>query len=356
MAPRLKWRAPLHPFRSWGLTWGRGVFPYQKNPSPQCPKGTRGTVMTLRELPTSVMIVICDYFLKNCQALFAQYPLLSVLQSFIQDTRDVLVKSNAQLLDSQPLLSQWQETARNLDSRHDAFNRSLYSLLGASIDCTEDPQERQNLLSLRDTIFPLGLRINRLSWAAEAGESERLHVQLADPTLQQQLAAVRLIYNGREVDGLTLARAIVSVGHELGELLRKISHVQAESQVPASSTAPEVSEFDAQRKFLQMIRVLRENAQISLENNPEHHTLLWRVLDEQLARPSSRKKNDVPTQLQNPDQSNPVSNPQPTQPNVSVASAPSVPVALVLNVPVASAPTTPAGETNPTQPTETPKP
>lgn len=249
--------------------------------------------MTLRELPTSVMIVVCEYFLENCKAILAQHPLLSVLPPFVQETLDSLLKSTATLPGNESELLPLQEAARSFDTNHDTLNRVLYAMLSALVDYTKDVSKQQTLLTLRDTIFPHGLRINRFSWPAEAGESGRLRTQLEDASIQKQLSDIRLVHEGQEIDGLTLARGVVSAGQGLGECLRRISHAQFGTTTPSSNAQTTLSELDARRKFLQLVRILRESSQIALEKQPEQYEQLWRVLDKELSRPSPSRKSDV---------------------------------------------------------------
>jgi len=232
------------------------------------------------------MIMVCNYFLKNCRPILESHPLLLPLPPYIEEVLQELEKSRSSLPSLDP---EKEKEIRNrldeLDDLHDTFNNALYSFLGALATKFRhtDPQKSQKIINLRQILFPMKLQVNTLTWFAEAGESSRLHEQLLDESIQQQLSAMT-VYDQTALDW---AEDIVKIGAEMQELL-----LQLYPEAPPTDDNDEdedavPSQLAARRRFYQMIRLLRESADVALANQTQQQKTLWASLNQFLEQEST---------------------------------------------------------------------
>lgn len=242
---------------------------------------------TMLRFPLNMMISICDYLLENCKSIFDQHTLLLSLYPYVQDIRNNLIWIAADVPNTDEM-NQLQTEANELDERHDALNRAVYFMLGALAERTQDVVEKATLFNLRDVLFPMDLRINRLAWMAEAGEAQRLAKQLDDPAIQIALNNISIQVNGVSSTAFEWIQDIVQVGQKLGGVARKLTHFRA-----VAGNNPPTTMFasirEARQEFFQMIRLLQETAQVALRQHPQQTVVLWKALNESLASLSTKK-------------------------------------------------------------------
>jgi len=261
--------------------------------------------MTLKDLNTNVMIAICSYLLNTCKDILHSHALLKAVYSYIEEVHDALTQSLTGR--GETPLEQLTAKASSLDTLHDALNRGLFGVLTSFSEFATDPQRKADLLKLRDTIYPIGLKVNVLSFSAQAGEARRLEEQLKDPQLQSQLKSLKIQDGKAENTVLELATKIAQVGQLLGGTLDQISKLKAEQQTPQAPTPQVPTEGEAKIMFFQLIRMLQENARVALRQHPEKSAILWQKLNDELSRPSPSTKQATPEKAQdNPNTTAPV--------------------------------------------------
>ena len=249
-------------------------------------------MIRVNELATTVMIVICNYFLDECRDLFKKYPLMMPVENYIVKVRDGLVLS----ISSFPAIEaveKLQMKSQKLDQLHDRGNRVLFNLIDTVTDDTSDEHYQQSLSELKEFIFPMGLSVNRLSRTREAGEAIRLETQLKEPWVHKLLLTITLGHSGKNWTGLELAQKIVAAGKALGDTLRKIEDVKASQENGSKAhfaTQHIPSEGEARKEFYRMIRMLREVSNIALEEDREGQNRLWKLLTEERKRGASSQK------------------------------------------------------------------
>ena len=241
--------------------------------------------MSIRELPTNIMLSIVSYLITTCKPILQSHPLLRAIYDFALEVHEALTESLSSKAET--TVARLTKKATELDVLHDALNRGLHGFLGVVAELTQDPQKKDIILETRERLFPLGLRVNVLSYSAEAAEARRLDNQLKDPGIQAQLKDLIIQFDAQRMTAYDAAKRIVKVGQELEDTLAELTKHKAEQKAGTSKNPKPTSEREARRMFLQLIRTLQEGTSIGLKKHPEKSIIVWQKLNEELAKASS---------------------------------------------------------------------
>lgn len=267
--------------------------------------------MTINELKLSGMLMVCDYFRNDVKDIFETTPLLSAFATQVREVYMDLLFYRQNVPSNQ--VDNLRMSLRKLDDTHDTFNRAAFYLLEAAIQKSTDDKQKSDYTWLQNTLFPLGLRVNRLSLVAEVGECLRLESQLEEEDIKQTLQTIQINLGSKTQTALDWMQDIVDIGRQMSTTWRASANLDAQSSPPAKGKKgkkisdkpidiPEpqlplaISEREARNNFFELIRALRTTTTLALKNNPQQYQLFWKALDEQLAKPSpvSSKKNTPP--------------------------------------------------------------
>ncbi len=136
---------------------------------------------------------------------------------------------------------------RALDARHDALGRGLFNTLTAFSQLAADEARAGALISLRDTIFPDGLRILRATFAEEAGQVDA-RADRVTPELRAELEA--MIVEGRSL--AAVLDELQAVGRALGGAVTR----STESAARAAGPTPRGKLRTATQRLVRVIRVI----------------------------------------------------------------------------------------------------
>ncbi|TNE45472.1 MAG: hypothetical protein EP343_26520 [Deltaproteobacteria bacterium] len=273
--------------------------------------------MGARRMSTRTMISICKYKLSpKVQPLFGKYDLMSPLEKVTQDVLGLLVDSL--VLDNNERMERIRATLNNLDDRHDADNRALFGLLDSLIEKSDDADRQTELAVIRDEVFPIGLKVNNLSWQDETASCLRLESLLQKKqSLRSALDKISLV-DGASMQprsALDWANDIVATGKDMEKLLQEYAALTAQEKAPAAGTTGQstsAKESKARNRFFHLIRMLRENASMAFEDNPSDAALFWQTYDDEY-----RKANATSGKEEASDPTVTTSNTDPAQANPS---------------------------------------
>ncbi len=261
--------------------------------------------MGARRMSTRTMISICKYKLSpKVQPLFGKYDLMRPLEKVTQDVLGLLVDSL--VLDNNERMERIRSTLNNLDDRHDADNRALFGLLDSLIEKSDDADRQAELAVIRDEVFPMGLKVNNLSWQDETASCLRLESLLQKkPSLRSALDKISLVDGAstQPRSALDWANDIVVIGKDMEKLLQEYAALTAQEKAPASGTSGQSSsakESKARNRFFHLIRMLRENATMAFEDNPADAALFWQTYDDEYRKANAPSGKEETTESTEP--------------------------------------------------------
>ena len=243
--------------------------------------------MSLRDLQINVMITICSYFITTCKDILQGHPLTKSIYDYAKSVHEVLTLSIT--TKHETTIEKLTRLASQLDKRHDALNRGVYGVLSAFSEFATDPKKKEDILTVRDTLFPMGLSVNSLSYSAQAGEAKRLEEQLKDPQLQRTLKAMFFGDGQQQISVYQALTELTQIGEKLGDTLASMSKHKAELKTNTSTTPQVKTEGEARLMFFQLVRMLQETSKVTLEHQSDKATILWQKLNEELSRAASSK-------------------------------------------------------------------
>lgn len=182
-----------------------------------------------------------------------------------------IVAGHKALHDSQagstdPRLAKVVEKAARLDLRHDEIVRGAYWLLTALAWLAGAGETADNLLRLRDLLFPEGLDAAQKPYREEAGATDMLKSRIAaDATAKKELKEIPVLKKnlGQLVDEL------VAVGKKLGETEDARALLLAN---PAPSDGAKA--VAARNKWIRAVNALVTNAELAELDDATKTTLL----------------------------------------------------------------------------------
>lgn len=176
-----------------------------------------------------------------------------------------------------------------LDARHDSFARCINSVLDAYIHMAlarGDVALARELGSLRDFLFPDGLRVITYSYREEAGQADLLASRM---TQEHRNLLARIPMPGGTL--LDIVNEWLRAGSALGELEDR----RSDTQVPSRRK----SMFDARAKWIRAIKAVRLMVEINRVEDPVIEEALNRIAVVEAA--ADRDAREVPEDELDPD-------------------------------------------------------
>jgi hypothetical protein len=148
-----------------------------------------------------------------------------------------------------PRISAISQKETEIDAKHDALVRGMVGTLTMLAPVSDD---REELLALRDKLFPIGLGHTKLSYRGEAGHVAMIDKQL-DDTLKARLKAIAV----HKKTMLDLVLAWIETGYELGQL--------EEEKARLSETSPSLGAEtqSARTVWIRLAKALLANAKLA---------------------------------------------------------------------------------------------
>jgi hypothetical protein len=174
-------------------------------------------------------------------------PLLAALLPQLQAAHSAIFAVRVQTED--PKVQRLSQQEADLDAKHDALVRGIYGSLTmlAQVSSTSD-----ELLGLRDLLFPEGAAHTQKTYRGEAGHAALVAARL-DANLQARLKAVSL----QEKSLLDLVNQWLGVAKQLGDLEEE----RARLSQPSSSSAAEIN--NARLGWVRVANALVANAELA---------------------------------------------------------------------------------------------
>ena len=148
-----------------------------------------------------------------------------------------------------PRLRGLAEKAAALDAKHDGYVRGIYGALTALAPLSGAADE---LLGLRDKLFPEGLAHTQKSYRGEAGHAALVASQVGDIT-KERLKAVTL----HKTNLLELYNQWQTVARQLGDLEKERAGLAQGSPSPARET------YAARLTWLRLTKTFLSNAEVA---------------------------------------------------------------------------------------------
>jgi hypothetical protein len=219
--------------------------------------------MALSWLYTEVMVVISEPWVKDGEAAKAaidRIPHLAVLSPQLQKAHAALFEVKAK---ESPNLRDLSQRENKADARHDAYVKGMYCTLTTLAPISSAPQE---LLDLRDKLYPQGLEHIKMSYRAEVGHAAFIAAQM-DEAWQARLKAVTL-HKATLFD-------LYNEWQAAAQLLGQLEDERARVSGANPTVAGEVSA--ARNRWIRMAKALMANAKIA-EVDAATDTLLFSAL------------------------------------------------------------------------------
>jgi hypothetical protein len=141
-------------------------------------------------------------------------PLLAALLPKLETGHAALVSL---LSKEAPKVSAISQKQTELDAKHDSLVRGMVGTLTMLAPISED---REELLAIRDKLFPEGLGHTKLSYRGEAGHTAVVF-KLMDDAIKARLKAI-VVHKKTMLD---LALAWIEMGNQLGQLEEEKAHL-----------------------------------------------------------------------------------------------------------------------------------
>lgn len=246
---------------------------------------------------------------------FITTPLLAPLLPVVEVAHTDLVASNAPT-ESPADVALKEELAAlraegvETDKSHDRLGGGALMILQGMERCAETPEEAAEIAAVRARLFRHGASIFKATWLAEAGATEVVEGELADPELSARLDRI-VLWNKRSL--LSVVRAWVSAGHQLGVLEARKNEAQTRhDNTPDAPTTQRVS-IDARAAWMQAVAAVRTNAALVTGKGAEVLQPMLRALDAAEAvateRAARQREAAVPSETPAENDDQPTDNP-----------------------------------------------
>lgn len=246
---------------------------------------------------------------------FITTPLLAPLLPVVEVAHTDLVASNAPAESPADVALKEELTTLHAegvetDKSHDRFGGGALMIFQGMERCAETPEEAAEIAAVRARLFRHGASIFKATWLAEAGATEVVEGELADPELSARLDHI-LLWNKRSLG--SVVRAWVSAGHQLGVLEARKSEAQTRhDNTPVAPTTQRVA-IDARAAWMQAVAAVRTNAALVTGKAAEVLQPMLRALDAAEAvateRAARQREAAVPSETPAENETEPTDNP-----------------------------------------------
>jgi hypothetical protein len=182
----------------------------------------KGTILDGQEVPT---------LRPDLEAI----PLALAMIPLLEEAHNGLLSLHKAAPEVPTALPEIKEDAHVTDIRYDDLFRGLYWLLTSLASLIADDETSEDLLLLREYLFPEGLATINLTYRREAGFAAMLEGRLDDGRAKM-LDLVKLQFGSFSSDALTLIRELISKGKRLGLLEDAKDKILGEKIVPVTET------------------------------------------------------------------------------------------------------------------------
>ncbi|MBS2033081.1 MAG: hypothetical protein JST54_34735 [Deltaproteobacteria bacterium] len=159
---------------------------------------------------------------KQDRPLLEKFPKLAALIPDVEEAHQNLLKMQVASGGAPSGLAEIQAQEAEADAVHDRKLRGVYNVLTGLADLAEPPTDGPMYLALRDRLFPNGLQMTRVTYAAEAGAVEMVKDRLTPA--DRKLAKAIPLPSGKLQDQID---AWIEAGKRLGALEQKKSRLIA---------------------------------------------------------------------------------------------------------------------------------
>ncbi len=128
--------------------------------------------MALKDLNAAAMIEVTDQWLQQDRALIESQPALKHPLELIEKAHNTLLTTQKRLGSVEKVVLDLTQNLTTEDAYHDRKLRGIYMMLSGAAEIADAPDAREQLLSARDTLFPLGLSAVQRSYREQAGNGK----------------------------------------------------------------------------------------------------------------------------------------------------------------------------------------
>lgn len=200
--------------------------------------------MDIRSLSNDSLKEIIHSLLEkgNARDIIDKHPLLAANVPMLTRGRDAFATLTKKSANADPKLdaelASNDEAVQSADSAFDHAARAGHGLLSTAAEIVDDEVLAKRLAEVRDVLYPRGLVIVNLSAAESSGTARTLAETLStlDSESEALLAKVKLEVDGEKYTALSLAKAQIAAGRQLGKLASKRERLLAQK---AANEAPD---------------------------------------------------------------------------------------------------------------------
>lgn len=128
--------------------------------------------MALRDLNAAAMIAVAAQWLNQDRAVLESQPALRHPLELVEAAHDALLLTQKRLGSVEKAVMELTQNLTAEDAYHDRKLRGVYYVLTGNAEIADDPDVREELLAVRDTLFPLGLSSTTRSYREQAGNGK----------------------------------------------------------------------------------------------------------------------------------------------------------------------------------------
>lgn len=228
--------------------------------------------MAARNLLSSEMITVSERWVnaKADRSLLGSIPMLAAMLPMIDVAHGALIDAQKAAAPeaSEKELAELSTRGADTDHLHDRKGRGVWKVLDGLADLADSPADAAACTALRDRFMPDGLSILQASWAAEAGNAERVESELHDPAFAHELAAVPL--PGKKSTLLDAVKAHVTAGRRLGVIEARRGELEQAAQAakPADGAVASNPAVKARNQWIRVSNAVVANLDLVPDLDP----------------------------------------------------------------------------------------
>lgn len=178
-------------------------------------------MQAMNHLSTQAMIGVTNELLTTNHDELKAQPELTVPLQLIDKAHTQLITLFKTTGQTKQIVQKLTNELTQADARHDRKARGVHAALSAWLDLTDDPELAQQLIRVRDDLFPIGLSVTQRSYREQAGAALQTR-QFLTPATCDILAACTFAPNSlltETYDWLDTAQNIGEMQAERSRLL-----------------------------------------------------------------------------------------------------------------------------------------
>jgi len=240
--------------------------------------------MARRDLSAEAMLALSGPWLNpdGELALLQSHPLNVAVIPLLERAHNDLLRFDVSNARTEVELRIADLTARltRVDADHDRLARGIHGLLTSLAELSDEPDDRELLLSTRDALLPLGLRETQRTYLEQTGNLERVRQHVLP-------RAVPILRTVSLAGGRTLEDAVLGWS-SLGGEFETLGHSRRTLQAELDALTPEGNVQQARNVWIRVVNAMLSNVNL-VPMSPADEDRLFGPL-----REAEDKAGDVP--------------------------------------------------------------